>query len=68
MEKSEKWEEISLPPVFFSNQPLFQTGGVSSLFNSPFRVIGKRNQMYGLYRNADFDFRPVPLSPEQIDY
>ncbi|KIH55355.1 hypothetical protein ANCDUO_14489 [Ancylostoma duodenale] len=45
-----------------------QTGGVSSLFNSPFRVIGKRNQMYGLYRNADFDFRPIPLSPDQIDY
>ncbi|KAL6733763.1 hypothetical protein Aduo_004384 [Ancylostoma duodenale] len=44
------------------------TGGVSSLFNSPFRVIGKRNQMYGLYRNADFDFRPIPLSPDQIDY
>ncbi|KHJ91777.1 hypothetical protein OESDEN_08348 [Oesophagostomum dentatum] len=34
---------------------LAMTGGVSSLFNSPFRVIGKRSQIYGLYKQQRLD-------------
>ncbi|ETN78086.1 hypothetical protein RB195_016797 [Necator americanus] len=47
---------------------LAMTGGVSSLFNSPFRVIGKRSQLYGYYRQGNLDFPQVPLAIDQFDY
>ncbi|WKX96190.1 hypothetical protein Q1695_012549 [Nippostrongylus brasiliensis] len=56
-------------PVQVQSRNLALSGGISSIFNTPFRVIGKRSQLYTLHKQANYNRHRVPaLALDQFDY